>query len=141
MFSNEQPTGTNYKRRILGVILSLLPLEIAIASLLFGLITHKESKFSGIKFVYAGTLFAALNFYLHFFRPRLHKLINRSMEKYRNVSGLPLIGELLVTIGTLHGFGSVGTALLGIFATVLNTGGSLWFLIWTWKDKSLWDRK
>jgi hypothetical protein len=59
--------------------------------------------------------------------------------KYKNVSGIPIIGSVLIALGTLFGFGSIGSSLLGLTAFALDTGGSGWFLWATWKDSSLWD--
>ena len=42
---------------------------------------------------------------------------------FRNTSGLPMIGTILVVIGTVLGFGPVGTALLGLGCTAVDTGG------------------
>jgi hypothetical protein len=62
------------------------------------------------------------------------------MEKYRNVSGLPLIGTLLVLAGGVLGFGTLIPTILGMVAILLDTGGPFWFLITTWQDTSLWDK-
>lgn len=57
----------------------------------------------------------------------------------RNVSGFPVIGTLLVTVGGLIGFGDWRAATLGLVASAFDTGGLPWFLIATWRDRSLWD--
>jgi hypothetical protein len=57
----------------------------------------------------------------------------------RNVSGIPLIGTLLVVFGGIIDFGDGRTAVLGLGVLALDTGGSLWFLIATWREHSLWD--
>jgi hypothetical protein len=41
--------------------------------------------------------------------------------------------------GALFSFGAVGTALIGICAFALDTGGTGWFVVSTWRDRSLWD--
>ena len=58
----------------------------------------------------------------------------------KHVSGVPVIGSVLVVIATMIGFGSALCAALGLLAVALDTGGSVWFLIATWNDSSLWDR-
>ena len=84
---------------------------------------------------------AALNFYLSFVRPYLFRVRRGSMDGYRFVSDVPIVGSILVVLGALFGFGAVGTALIGIIVFLLDTGGSGWFVIATWKDKSLWDKR
>jgi hypothetical protein len=84
-------------------------------------------------------LIGALNFFLSLIRPLLYRLRHRSMDRYRFVSGLPGIGTLLVLVGVVIGFGGCFTALSGMFAMVIDTGGSLWFVWATWRDSSLWD--
>lgn len=78
--------------------------------------------------------FAVLNFYLSFIRGR----IKRDADK-RHVSGVPIVGTVLVVVGAVVGFGSALIAGAGIVATALDTGGTVWFLASTWNDASLWD--
>lgn len=61
------------------------------------------------------------------------------MEGYRFVSGIPVIGTFCVVLGGLVSFGEIVSALLGLIAMAIDTGGSVWFLIATWQDPSLWD--
>ena len=82
---------------------------------------------------------AGLNFHLSFIRPLIYRLRHGSMEDYRHVSGFPMIGTLLVLIGGIVGFGALSSALFGLAAMLVDTGGSLWFLIATWHDRSFWD--
>jgi hypothetical protein len=140
MFSNEQPTRTNYLRRILGVILCLLPLEIAFASLIFGLLGKQYGVHYAVRGAIAAIVIACFNCYLSFGRPWIHWIIHRSREGYRHISILPGIGTVIAVIAVVFGFGSIDIALLVLLATALDTGGSLWFLFSTWKDKSLWDK-
>jgi hypothetical protein len=81
------------------------------------------------------TSIGALNLYLSFIRP----MIFGSRSDYRNVSGVPVVGTLLVIVGTVLGFGSVLYAVLGLVVVAVDTGGSLWFLLSTWSDGSFWD--
>ncbi len=80
-------------------------------------------------------LMGALNFYFSFIRPALfqHK------PDYHFVSGIPMVGTLLVTAGGLIGFGGVIQATVGMVALLLDTGSSVWFLIFTWRDSGFWD--
>jgi hypothetical protein len=84
-------------------------------------------------------LLAMFNFYLSAVRPAIFHLRHGSMESYRHVSVFPCVGTLLVVVGGILGFGEVVWALVGIAAMLLDTGGSFWFLIATWKDTSFWD--
>jgi hypothetical protein len=139
MADENQTQKTNYIQRVIGIILCLLPLLIALIALAFGT-KGKLPTIFGLVFLVLGLLVVVNNFYCSFIRWPLYYLIHRSKEGYRNVSGLPLFGEILITIGVVYDFGSIYSAALGIIAAFLNTGGSLWFLIATWRDKSLWDR-
>jgi hypothetical protein len=79
------------------------------------------------------------NSYLTFIRPLLFRWRYGSLDQYRHVSGFPMFGTILISIGGLLGFGAVVTAFLGLAAWLLDTGGSFWFLLATWGDSSLWD--
>lgn len=87
----------------------------------------------------AALLVAMLNFYLSSIRPLLLIRRHGSLEGIPHVSGFPLAGTVLVLLGGLFGFGAWGTALFGLLALVLDTGGLPWFLISTWGDSSMWD--
>lgn len=136
----DQPQNlTNYARRSFGVVLALLPLALLCASIVVGITRTQQSHFAAVGVMIAAAVVAAINFYLSFIRPRLFSLRRGSMDGYRHVSGIPIIGTLLLSIGALFGFGSIGSALIGIGAFALDTGGSLWFVIATWRDRSFWD--
>jgi len=62
-----------------------------------------------------------------------------SLDAYKFVSGIPIIGTVVVVVGTLLGFGTLLCTTLGLLAVALDTGGSVWFLVATWRDASLWD--
>jgi hypothetical protein len=140
---NTQPenTRTNFTRRAFGVILAFSPLALSIASLAIGINKGRQSSFAGVGFVIGAAVMAALNFYLSFVRPYLFRVRRGSMDGYRFVSDVPIVGSILVVLGALFGFGAVGTALIGIIVFLSDTGGSGWFVIATWKDKSLWDKR
>jgi hypothetical protein len=46
----------------------------------------------------------------------------------------------LVLAGGIVGFGALSAVALGLAATLVDTGGSPWFLVATWRDQSLWDK-
>jgi len=87
----------------------------------------------------AALVIAIINFSLSFVRPRLYCFRHGSMDGYRFVSGVPIVGTLLTILGAIFGFGAVGCAVLGICAFAMDTGGSGWFVIATWRDHSFWD--
>jgi hypothetical protein len=82
---------------------------------------------------------AAPNFYLSFIRPYVFHRKGGSFDDYKHVSGIPIVGTVVIVIGAILGFGSTLCAVLGLVAMALDTGGSVWFLIATWRDRSLWD--
>ena len=129
----------NFTRRAFGGTLAFLPLALLLVSLIYGIARSQKSSFAGVGFMIGAAAFAILNFHLSFIRPRLFHRRHGSMDGYRFVSGLPMIGTVLVVLGALSGFGAVGSALIGIASFALNTGGSGWFIIATWRDHSLWD--
>jgi hypothetical protein len=46
---------------------------------------------------------------------------------------------LAVVWGGSIGFGEWPTAVVGLAALALDTGGLPWFLIQTWRDEGFWD--
>lgn len=114
------------------------PLALVCASLFYGL--SSGCAFRGAAFVVEllALVVAGGNLALSL-RSRVYERRNGSLAGYRHVSGVPMIGTLLVVLGMLIGFGSVAPAVLGLVAVGADTGGSGWFLIATWRDTSLWD--
>lgn len=138
--SKEQPRNTtNYVRRVLGVLLALLPFALLLASLIIGITDSEQPTFAAVGLMIAAAIFAALNFYLSFIRPQLFSLRCGSMDGYLHVSGFPIIGTILLIIGAIVGFGAIGSSHIGMGAYVLDTGGPAWFVLSTWRDRSFWD--
>lgn len=136
-----RPT-TNVARRTFGAALGFAPLALLLTSVIWGLTHSARPRFAGWGWLIPGLLIAALNAYLSFVRPVLFQLATRAQTprpRYRHVSGFPLVGTLLLTAAALASVGAVGTGLLGIGALVIDTGGTAWFVIATWRDRSLWD--
>jgi hypothetical protein len=130
----------NVIRRSLGVAICLSPVMLLLASIAFGLMRERPGWSAGMGFMFVAAFFASSNFYLSFIRPPVFRMLRGSMDGFRQISGIPMIGSLLVVLGGVFGFGAVGTALLGLACIGFDTGGSLWFLLSTWRDSSLWDR-
>lgn len=127
-------------RRLLWIFIAFLPLAVAIASVISGIAKPEHANFSGIGFMAVGAFVAAINFYLSFIRFPLYVARHRSKEGYRFVSGIPMIGSVLIISGAISAFGSVDIALVGVAAFVLDTGGSGWFIVCTWRDGSFWNK-
>jgi hypothetical protein len=127
----------NHGRRALGVAICLAPVFLLVVSPLVG--EPSEGWARGLGLVICALPVAFLNFYLSVIRPALYKRRRGSMDGYRHTSGIPIFGNLLVVIGGVVGFGDWRTASVGLVALALDTGGLPWFLIATWRDRSLWD--
>lgn len=141
--SADEHWAPNVLRRATGAAICFSPTMLLVASLCFSPDKNRHAWSGyGVGFILAAVPFAALNFYLSFIRPHVFRLLHGSMDGFRRVSGIPIVGSILVLLGALFGFGALGlgTALLGLASVGFDTGGSVWFLIYTWRDSSLWDR-
>jgi len=139
MNKSEQQPRRSYTRRAIGLALCFSPLILLLCSAVVALVRSERRPFAAIGFIVGALLFACLNFYLSFIRPWWLRRRHGSLDGIRHVSGLPIIGTILVLLGGVLGFGAMGTALLGLVAVTLDTGGAPWFLIATWRDSSFWD--
>ena len=87
-------------------------------------------------------LMAALGFFLNIFlsiiRPWLYKLKHGSMESYRFISGIPLLISLAAVYSSVFLTPRIWPSILASFIVMLDFGGPVWFVIFTWKDESLW---
>lgn len=137
--SHPPPRAKNYLRRTAGAAICLTPAVAPTASLAYGLVDHKSRTIASIIFVSLAAVFAACSFYLSFGRPLLFRLRHGTLEGYRFVSGIPVIGNILALIGIALGFGAIDTAFCAIIVVALDTAGLPWFLVATWRDVSLWD--
>jgi hypothetical protein len=139
MTSHAKPPRQNYLRRLVGLVICLSPVGLLVVSLVAGLEPVEESSSVWVRVVRIAVVclpLSILNFYLALIRPRLYA----ERVGYRNISGIPLFGTLLVLVfcGWLA-FGDWRVAVVGLVALALDTGGLPWFLIATWRDQSLWD--
>ena len=130
---------TNYLRRGTRAFICVALVVLLGMSMAYGSTQSKTPNPIGFALVALGTMFATLNLYLSFGRWFLYRLRHGSADGYRHISGFPVIGTILVGGGGLVSFGSVPVAVLGLIAMVLDTGGTLWFVLWTWRDSMLWD--
>jgi hypothetical protein len=136
VMSKATDSRKNYLRRAIGAGLCLLPLLLFVVS---AAVHNRTHSIAATWLLIPAAALGLFNFYLSFVRPVLYRLCHGSMDGFRFVSGIPGIGTVLVFISGVVGFGSLSVALLGIVTIFVDTGGSFWFLVATWHDKSLWD--
>src|SRR5258708_1856478 len=111
--TSEPPCPKNFGRRAIGLVVCLAPPAVLTVSLIAGLAGKGTAPFAGIWFVVPAALLAVLNLYLSFVRGFLFSRRRGSPEGYRRVSGISLVGSLLVMVGGILGFGAIGTAVSG----------------------------
>lgn len=127
-----------YSRRVLGLAVCLSPLLLLVASLTYGL-AGSADRDAGLGWMLAAASLGMVNFYLSWLRPTIYRLRHGSYDFYRHVSGIPIVGTILVVVGGLVGFGGVVSAFVGIAVMLIDTGGSFWLLLATREDSSFWD--
>ena len=130
--------NTNWTRRLIGAVLCLSPLAILLASTIAAYFHRNNPPFAFVAFALLALAAATYNFYLSFIRLPLHRWLTPH-EHAKNVSVVPVWGTLFVLCAAVFGFGSIGTALIALVAVLVDTGGTPWFLLVTWRDRSLWD--
>jgi hypothetical protein len=126
-------------RRTGGILLAALPFGLLVASIISGCLGSGRAPFAGIVAIVLAAAIGIMNFHLSFVRPRIFFKRHGSMNDYRFISGVPVVGTVLVCLGGVLGFGAVGSAMVGIAVLAMDTGGLTWFVISTWRDKSLWN--
>ncbi len=139
--SEDGSRQTSYLRRGIGILAGGSPLFLLVASLVRSVTDGNQARTLAWVVLLVGLAIGGLNFYLSFLRGLRHdKRASGSLDGDKHVSGFPIIGSVLVVVGTVLGFGSACCAWLGVLVLVLDTGGSPWFIVATWRDASLWDR-
>jgi len=139
---NSAPEGNqprNWTRRVVGALILLSPAMFLFASLLNALGGGHRPIFDNLWFYLAAAAIATLNFYLSFIRSTIWKRTHKSMDGFKYVSGLPLIGTICSVVACHFSYGALGSTLVGIGILALDTGGLPWFLFLTWSDAGLWD--
>jgi hypothetical protein len=137
--SDERPLRHNWRRRSVGATICILPIAIAVGSIILGAVRGTALTPYGLYIVLLSSAVGVFNFCLSWVRPLLYRLLHGSWEGYHFVSGVPIVGTLIVVVGVLLSFGHVVTASLGLLVLLIDTGGLPWFLAATWRDSSLWD--
>lgn len=140
MKNDEIGVPRNYRRRSIGVFAFLFPFMLIACSILgkpfsIGILHIPLVGASTFLMVFA-LFITSLNLYLTVIRP----LLFRHREDYHYASGAPIIGTLLVIVGTIVGWSSVRTGVLGLIVLLLDTGGIPYFITATWwRDPGFWD--
>ena len=130
---------TNYVRRSLGLTAVGGPVCLLVASAVHGRAVTTSVGLPALAIILVGLLVEALNSYLSFAKGLVFRWRTGSVDGYRRVSGIPVLGTVLATTGGLLGFGSVTCAVIGLLSVAIDTGGSIWLVISTWRDASFWD--
>jgi hypothetical protein len=153
---SETPVGPrrNWRRRAIGTLFCLAPFALVMLPLVAGLSNDLEP-FEGFAArwgwhfpIYAATigmivssLICFVNLHLSFVRPQLYRRRTGSMEGFRSISGIPLIGAGLALVSAWIALGAWGFAIVGFVLLAADVGGPFWFLLATWSDSSLWDSR
>lgn len=124
-------------RRFIGVALASAPLVLVLSSIASGEVSKHPSRLA-MGLAAAALAVALFNIWLAFGRP-LYLRWRHPHSKFRHVSGIPAVGTVLAVFASLIGFGMFGPSMLALAAVVLDIGGLPWFVVWAWRDKSLWD--
>lgn len=131
----------NYLRRAIGVAICLGPVGLFALSIFNAHDLSPARRLPAASLIGLALILGALNIWLSFVRPRLYMRCHETMDGYRFVSGVPLVGTVLSFAGGLVGFGAIGLALAGILSLALDAGGLPWFLATTWREGSFWDER
>lgn len=129
------------RNRIIGILAGIAPFLIVIFCGVYDcrILNGRISTF-GYSLFAIGGLISITNFYLSCLRYPIHRLVRGKEVEYKWISGIPLLGILSV-IGLLHFPRSLWTSVLAFLFLLCDTGGIQWFVIFTWKDSSLWNPK
>jgi hypothetical protein len=125
------------RRRRLGALACLSPFAIVFFSILFP--APGRSSVVAVTLVAIAGLVAVLNGWISLGRGLVYKCRYGTLAGFRSSSGFPLIGTILTVLALISGFGSIFIAIAGATILLLDTGGSLWLLVVTWQDDSLWS--
>jgi len=127
------------KKTHLVVILSIFML-IPVAVPLFSYISLKETNtanhFAGMILAVMSLITAVLNCCL-FFRPLLLKYLRKNKDGVRHVSGIPVVGTVLLLMASVISFGDNVTAVLSLISVLTDASGVPWLIIQMVKNKTL----
>ena len=135
----DTPRPKNVVRRFIGVVLCSLPAFLAVVCAAWPREVSGPRQAAGLTLVALALLIGGLNLNLIMIRPARYLRRHGSFEGFRFVSGVPMVGTLLVIAGCLAAFGSPLVGSLGLLAVLVDAGGLPWIPYLTWQDASLWD--
>jgi hypothetical protein len=127
----------NRRRRAIGFSLAITPFSIVLGSFISPSLAPSPDIATTFGFIGVGI--ATLNAWLSFGRPFLWKMRKGTMDGYRFISGLPIIGTIVGVFTCLTGFGEITPTLLALTIFMIDTAGLPWFTYATWKDQGFWD--
>ncbi len=135
-------------RRLLGIVITLLPFALAWAGPILATAGQSDIPRNAANIALLrwlawaafghGAFFSLVNLYLSFGRPMILRLRGIPFEEQNNPSGYPLIATISLMLSTLPFYPSLWPCVAVTILLVLDTGGPLWFLIWTWKVDEIW---
>ncbi len=137
---DEPAPPKNILRRTIGVALCSLPLWLAVACAVWRRPVPGPIVRVAMVLVVLSGLVGCLNMHLLFVKPWLYRRRHGgSLEGFRFVSGLPVVGTLLQAGACFMAFGSVPVGVCALLTALIDTCGVPWIPVLTWKDSSFWD--
>lgn len=127
--------------RIFGALIGIAPFGVVLfCSLSIWRIGDGKAIILGYTLFLLGGFFSIVNFYLQVLRYPIHCMRHGEDAKYQWISGIPLLGILSV-IGLAFLPKSLWLNVITFLLLCGDLGGIQWFVIFTWKDDSLWNPK
>lgn len=119
------------------IALALTPLAVTIASFFFEF-RFSEGRFAWVGYaLYAFAAFVcALNFYLSWVRYAFYRFRTGSARGYRHVSGIPVVGDVIV-VGLALVPASPLVSALTLVLIFLNSGSLFWLAVATLRDPTI----
>jgi len=126
-------------RRTIGILIAICPFAIVILLTIYDWRLHRgQSAGLGYTLLVLGGLASITNFYLQVLRYPIHCLIHGKDKEYKWESGIPLVGGLSV-LGFLFIPKAIWLSILVFVLICIDFCGLHYFVIFTWKDDSLWN--
>jgi hypothetical protein len=124
-------------RRLAGIALGVLPFALVLHSMATATLPASFS-WTALGLATLALVFALFNIWLAFGRP-LYLSWRHPQFEHRHVSGIPVVGNVIAVMAVIVGSGTLGTSLLALLAILVDIGGLPWFVIFTWRDQTLWE--
>ncbi len=128
-------------RRLFGIMVGAAPfLVVLFCSLSAWRLGGGKATILGYSLFTLGVVISIFNFYLQVLRYPIHCILHGKDAKYKWNSGFPLFGILSV-VGLIFLPKSLWLNIIAFLLLCGDIGGIQWFVIFTWKDDSLWNPK